>query len=73
MGIACGVIEEFMAVIRAERNFPVILTDPAPARLFLKQHGRKRDHIGIAGKMRRLLEGTVGILAHIAQMGEPGP
>lgn len=33
MGIACGIIEEFMAVIRAERNFPVILTDPARAPL----------------------------------------
>ena len=67
---SCRVVQQFVAVVGAERNAPMRIARIVPARLFMQQRRDDADHVDVAAEMIGLHERTVRFLRHIAQMGE---
>ena len=73
MGALADIVQQFMAMVRAERQPPPWVTSCLPALLFAQQMQHHGHHVGIPAKVIRLHERPVRVLAHVAQMHECDP
>lgn len=70
MGAPADIAQEFMAMVRAERDIPIRPAPRATPALFPNEPGDQCHHIGIAFEVGRFVERAVRVLADFAQMGE---
>ena len=64
------VVEQFVAVVGAEGDAPIVAAGVLPCLLFLQQRLDDGDHVGAALEMGGFLEGAVGLVGDVAKVGE---
>ncbi len=66
------VVEQFVTVIRAERQAPALIAGLPAAGLLAQESLDHRHHVGISAEMLRFLERAVRLFRDIAEVDEMG-